>query len=88
MDLDFNFNNDFTLNKKYKYKNISKLHITSTNNIINNLLKELDKLDNIYSEELKKLRNKYLESKKKVINNYKIKYNNNNNNFNNNINIL
>tara|TARA_R110002074_G_scaffold366918_1_gene540915 strand:- start:285 stop:530 length:246 start_codon:yes stop_codon:yes gene_type:complete len=74
MDFDFNTSsNKYTLQLKLNEHNV----------IVNKLVNELNKLDNIYEDEIKKIRKKYLNKKKELINKASIKYNTNNNNINN-----
>lgn len=73
--MDFNFNN--TSNK-----NNLKNKITKNREIISNLIKELEKLDNIYNNEMNKLRELYIKKKKEILNKLSIEYNNNNKDIN------
>jgi len=63
----------------YGKNNKYKQHITSTNKIINNMVKEINTIDDKYKIELDKLHNKYKIEKQKIINNYGKKYSDNNN---------
>ena len=74
MDFDFNTSsNKYTLQLKLNEHNV----------IVNKLVNELNKLDNIYEDEIQKIRKKYLNKKKELINKASMKYNTNNNNINN-----
>ena len=70
MDFDFN-----TSSNKYNLQ----LKLNEHNVIVNKLINELNKLDNIYEDEIQKIRKKYLNKKKELINKASMKYNNNNN---------
>ena len=74
MDFDFN-----TSSNKYNLQ----LKLNEHNVIVNKLINELNKLDNIYEDEIQKIRKKYLNKKKELINKASMKYNTNNNNINN-----